>query len=143
MSINVRSILGPQKPLTAISMQALFCLFAEPGRICPFNSWSAGSIETFEHTSDSREAVRSRTSLCRNVGKPPLWQERACSMVKDLPHTLHHQDLLRSPPIMQGHSISKSPFVEGEAMLPDWKCTQPRRGSFLLSKYNGMTKVLG
>ena len=50
---------------------------ASPERGC-----RCGSTRTSWHTSVSRRAVRSRTWLCRSVGKPPLWHERLCSIEK-------------------------------------------------------------
>ena len=38
------------------------------------------------HTSDIIVAVKSRTSLCRSEGKPPLGQEIQWSIVKSWPH---------------------------------------------------------
>ena len=38
-----------------------------------------GSVQTSLHTSVRRVAVRSRISLCRMVGKPPLGHDKACS----------------------------------------------------------------
>ena len=56
-------------------------------RASPVSGCRLGFIMTSWHTSESvsREAVTSRISLWRMVGKPPLGQERACSTVKVFP----------------------------------------------------------
>ena len=41
-----------------------------------------GSTQTLWQTSDIRGAMKSRSSLCRIVGKPPVGQFMACSTVK-------------------------------------------------------------
>ena len=46
-----------------------------------------GSTPTLEHTSVKREAVMVLILLCKKFGEPSLLQERACSVVKGLPHT--------------------------------------------------------
>ena len=50
-------------------------LLAERGlSSSPDSNCKGGSVATLLHTSVSREAVMSRISLCRIVGKPPEWQ---------------------------------------------------------------------
>ena len=42
---------------------------------------------TLWHTSVSKLAVRSLISLCRRIGKPPLGQVKAWSIVNLVPHS--------------------------------------------------------
>ena len=51
----------------------------------PLRGWSRGSVATLWHTSESSEAVESRSSLRRIVGKPPLGQIMARSVEKVMP----------------------------------------------------------
>ena len=64
-----------QKPLALMSKRAPSSLFAERGlSSSPDSDCKGGSVATLWHTSVNREAVMSRISLCRIVGKPPVWQ---------------------------------------------------------------------
>ena len=42
-------------------------------------------MQTLEHTSEIRDAVKSLTSLWRKEGKPPFAHDRACSTENGLP----------------------------------------------------------
>jgi len=45
----------------------------------------SSSTTTCEHTSVNKVAIRSLISLCRIEGSPPLGQDNACSIVKEVP----------------------------------------------------------
>ena len=78
----------PQNPFTAVSSLAPSAVLeVDLVRASPVRCCSLGSIMTSWHTSASREAVMSRISSWRMVGKPPLRQQRVCSMVKVFPQT--------------------------------------------------------
>ena len=88
MSISVRSNLLPQKPLASMSSRAPSSEMAEEAiQASPERGCRCGSTRTSWHTSVSRRAVRSRTSLRRSIGKPPLWHERLCLIEKLEPHS--------------------------------------------------------
>ena len=57
-------------------------------------SWRIGSFLTSTHTSSNNSEVRSFTSLCLNVMKPPFLQDRACVTSNDAPQI--HWDVILS-----------------------------------------------
>ena len=73
------SFLLSQNPPDEMSRQASSFLFAVvPDSISRLRGCKAGSTTTSWHTSDIRQAVKSLTSLCRIMGKPPFGQEMEC-----------------------------------------------------------------
>ena len=73
MSKNA-SCLAFQNPLARTSARAPSSVLVERAdMISPLSGWSDGLVATLLHTSVRREAVMSLISLCRMVGKPPLW----------------------------------------------------------------------
>ena len=77
---------SPQNPHALTSSWAESFLFAVWNDKCfPASGWRADSPQTSWHTSDIRSAVRSRISLWRIIGNPPVGLFRAWSVVDDLP----------------------------------------------------------
>ena len=73
-------------PETTTSSLAPSSIMAEaPESASPVIGCRVGSVHTSCQTSVIRFAVRSRTSLCRMVGKPPIGHDSACSTEKLVP----------------------------------------------------------
>ena len=88
MSKNALSNLPPQKPLAAMSSLELSSVAVlRVVNVSPERGCKRGSTLTSWQTSVRRSAMRSRTSLCRQMVTPPVGHESACSMVKVVPHT--------------------------------------------------------
>ena len=76
---------SPQTPFADTSSLAPSCVLAvAPDSCSGVTGCRLGSMHTSLQASVRRFAVRSRISLCRKVGKPPLLQDRACSTVRVL-----------------------------------------------------------
>ena len=87
-SQRVLSCLPPQKPFTAMSSRAPSWVLVEFRLKVSFDKGCrSGSVLTSWHTSVSKLAVRSLISLCRRIGKPPLEQVKAWSIVNLVPHS--------------------------------------------------------
>ena len=59
----------------------------EGGNSSPVMSYNTGSVRTSLQTSLINSAVKSRTSLCLKLMKPPFGQDKAWFMLKAAPHT--------------------------------------------------------
>ena len=82
-SKNTLSNFLPQNPFAAMSSLALVSVLAVLCNITsPLMGCRCGSMVTLWQTSDKRDVVKSRTSLCLIVGYPPTGQKRACSTEK-------------------------------------------------------------
>ena len=85
-SKKVRSNLPPQTPLADMSNLAPSCTLVPAGSSWS-TCWSCGSVATSWHVSVITLASRSRISLCRIMGKPPVGHDSACSTSNGLLHT--------------------------------------------------------
>ena len=87
MSKRVLSLLLPHNPLAEMSRLASSSLFAVgPDSISPLSGYKVETTPMSWHTSDIMQAVKSLTSLCSIMGKPPFWNESAWSTEKEVPH---------------------------------------------------------
>ena len=85
-SKKVRSNLPPQTPLADMSNLAPSCTLVPAGS-SRSTCWSCGSVATSWHVSVITLASRSRISLCRIMGKPPVGHDSACSTSNGLLQT--------------------------------------------------------
>ena len=77
-SKNALCCCSPKNPHAFTSNRAESSLLAVACDNCsPVSSWRKGSTHTSWHTSGIQSAVRSRTSLWRMIGNPPVGQFRA------------------------------------------------------------------
>ena len=74
-------------------------------------------MHTLWQTSDIRFAIRSLTSLCRTVGKPPFGHSSACSTEKLCAKVASHTP--------ESNGISEGTFVEGEGKFLQRKGCEP------------------
>ena len=78
---------GHQNPLHRMStLLSSWALALRLVRDSPERGWSWGSVSMFVLTSNIRDAVKSRMSLCQWMGNPPVLQLRACWTSLLLPH---------------------------------------------------------
>ncbi len=130
MSKKALSCLPPQKPQAATSNRAPSVAIAlAPFKASPDSGCRCGSTQTSWQTSVITVAVKSRTSLWRKEGKPPLGQDSTCCMEKDTPGRAHSVETnhisapehpkrypyaVRSPaPLLAGASASLKPLSLG------------------------------
>ena len=67
-------------------------------------------MHTSEHTSVSKVAIESHTSLCRSDGKPPFGQESACSTERLAPQAQLHGKRKRGQSYLKEIVSQKAPL---------------------------------
>ncbi len=93
-----------------------------------------GSVATLWHTSVSSEAVMSRISLWRIVGKPPMWQIIAWSTEKFAPQ-LHLLGMLLSCQLyLRRRASLKSPLCNWKPCVPMGRTDSHDEAPFSLAK---------
>ena len=82
----MHALTSPKNPFIMMSSLAPSCtLTVDREKSSCETGCNSGSVATCEHTLVNNLAVRSLISLYRIEGNPPLGQDKACSMEKDVP----------------------------------------------------------
>ena len=110
-SQRVLSCLPPQKPFTAMSSRAPSWILGEfELKVSVDKGYRSGSVLTLWHTSVSKLAVRSLISLRCRIGKPPLGQVKAWSIVNLVPHSQFEGVRLRDQPYLRAIASRNAPL---------------------------------
>ena len=109
-SQRVLSCLPPQKPFTAMSSRAPSWVLVEfKLKVSVDKGCRSGSVLTSWHTSVSKLAVRSLIS-CHRIGKPPLGQVKAWSIVNLVPHSQFEGVRLKGQPYLRAIASRNAPL---------------------------------
>ena len=88
-----------------------------PCNTSPYRGCNPGSVHTLWHTSFMRSTAKSLSSLCHNVGIPPVGQVRACSTVRFLPHMHVFGRMDRCHPYRRATASRKAPLCKKNKLV--------------------------